>query len=303
MKNFLYNNPKVLIIIPNWDGKFFLEECLSSLYKTSYDNFDILIVDNGSTDNSVEYIKGNFSKVNIIKSAKNEGFARACNKGILVALENKYDFALLLNNDTVVDRYFLNEMIKAFRNDEKIGIMSSKIYYYDEPKKIWFDGAKFVWWRSSWKFNNWQKIEKEVKNGLINSDFATGCVMLIKLDVVRDIGLLFEPYFLSYEDNDFCSRAKRKNWKIKVCLSSKVWHKVSSSRSGEYSFSNGYYGTRNRLDFAFRKSNNYIGGLFLLLIIVPVRSIQWFFMGKKEMLKGLICGVVDFLNNKMGERN
>lgn len=291
---------KISIIIPNWNGEGFLADCLSSLKKVNYNNFNVVVVDNGSQDNSVGLIEKNYPSIDVIKNKKNLGFATACNQGIKKAFSHGADAILLLNNDTIVDQDFLSKMAEAL-DGEKVGIVGSKIYYHDEPKKIWFAGGRYIWWRASGQHKFWMKDEKDNLEGVKDSDFITGCSLLIRKEVFEDIGYLYEPYFLTVEDLDFSILAKKAGWKIKVALDSKIWHKVSFSRDGEFSFSNGYYGTRNRLYFAFRRTNNYLAGIFLLFIVVPLRIIQWTIQRKNKMLYGMILGVKDFFFNRMGK--
>ncbi len=291
---------KISIIIPNWNGKIFLGDCLESLKKLKFNNYKIIVVDNGSSDGSVDFIKENYPNVLVISNNKNFGFSAACNQGIKKALDNGAEAALLLNNDTVVDPDFLDKMSETLK-DDKVGIVGSKIYYFDEPKKIWFSGGDYIKWRSSGQHRYWMKNDNNYLGGVKDSDFITGCNMLIRKEVFDDIGFLYEPYFLTVEDLDFSVLAKEKGWKIKVNLDAKIWHKVSFSREGEFSFSNGYYGTRNRLFFAFKRTNNFFGGIVLLLFVIPIRLIQWTIQRKNKMVYGMILGVKDFFLNKMGE--
>ncbi len=291
--------PKITIIIPNWNGKKFLLECFESIFKINYSNYSVIMVDNGSFDKSVQFVKDKFPQVEIIENKRNLGFAAACNQGIRQAFKDKADYVLLLNNDTVVSSNFLIKMVKAGEHNKKIGIIGSKIYYFENKKKIWFAGGKFIWWRGSGKHCFWQKIEKKELRGVRKSDFITGCAMLIKKQVFEDIGYFYEPYFLTVEDLDFCWQAKKKGWEIVVNLDSYLWHKVSASRQGEFSFSNGYYGTRNRLVFAFKRTKNFLGGIILLCFIVPARIFQWTLMGRFNMVKGLILGTLDFFRKRM----
>lgn len=208
---------------------------------------------------------------------------------------------MLLNNDTVVSSGFLEKLVKTAQGDENIGIVGPKIYYEDS-KKIWFGGGKFISWRASGKHKFWLQKDKGQKKykGVHKSDFITGCAMLIKSKVFEDIGFLYKPYFLTFEDLDFCIRAKKKGWDIFVNLNSYIWHKVGFSRGGEFSFSNGYYGTRNRLFFAFKR-HSILSGIIVLFLILPIRIIQWSF-GKHDLLKGAILGIIDFLKGKMGPK-
>lgn len=290
----------IAIIIPNWNGGEFLKDCLTSLRKIESNNLFVIVVDNGSSDNSISLIKNNFSEVAVLENKENLGFAAACNQGIKYCLEKKIDYVLLLNNDTVVAPDFLDRMLEASGQD-KVGIVGAKIYYHDQPKKIWFAGGRFINWRASGQHKSWMKNDQKNLCGVGDSDFITGCAMLIKKEVFQDVGFFFEPYFLTVEDLDFCYQAKKKGWKIKVALDAKIWHKVSFSRQGEFSFSNGYYGTRNRLYFAFVRTKNYFGGLVLLLMVLPIRVLQRSVQGNWQMVKGILLGIKDFLLFKMGK--
>ncbi|MCH7759564.1 glycosyltransferase family 2 protein [Patescibacteria group bacterium] len=292
--------PKVSVIILHWNGKEILKECLKFLSRIDWPNYEVVVIDNGSIDGSQEFIKNNFRQVTLIENKKNLGFAGGCNIGIKYALGRRVDYVLLLNNDTVVAPDFLTKMIETAESDQKIGIVGAKIYYYNQPKKIWFAGADFIQWRVSGKHRFWQKLDSPELTGIKPSDFITGCVMLIKKKVFKKIGFFYEPYFLTVEDSDFCLRARGVGWKIVVNLNAHVWHKVSSSRLGEFSFSNGYYGTRNKLFFAFKGGHYMVGGFILLFFILPLRIIQWSVMGRFSMVKGIILGCLDFFKGKQG---
>jgi len=291
---------KISIVIPNWNGKKYLKECLDSLKKINYINYEVLIVDNGSSDDSVNFIKENYPDILYIANDKNFGFSVACNQGIKKALAEGAEAVLLLNNDTVVEENFLQKMVEVLQ-DEKVGIVGSKIYYYNNEKRIWYAGGNYIKWRSSGQHKYWMKMDRDSLRGVKETDFVTGCNMLIRKEVFDNNNFLFEPYFLTIEDLDFCISAKERDWKIKVNLDAKIWHKVSFSREGEFSFSNGYYGTRNRLFFAFKRKKNYLGGIILLIFVLPLRLIHWTFRGRSRMVYGIILGTRDYFLNKMGE--
>jgi len=291
---------KVSIVIPNWNGKVYLNDCLRSLCEIDYKNFIVVVVDNGSSDGSVEFLQKKFPQVVVIQNQNNLGFAAGCNVGIRYSLKKYVDFVLLLNNDTVVSSDFLSKMMKT-AEDERVGIIGCKIFYHDNPEMIWAAGGNYIPWRVSGKFLHWKEQNRDSLNGELDCSFVNGCVMLIGKEVFKEIGLFFEPYFLTVEDLDFCYQAKLKGWKIRVNLDAEVWHKISFSRGGEFSFSDGYYGTRNRLWFAFKRSENYLGGIIFLLFIVPVRFIQWTILGNRDILKGMKIGVKDFFSGTTGK--
>ncbi len=295
----MINRLPISIVIPNWNGEKFLEDCLESLRKIINKNFSVIIVDNGSNDNSVKLLKEKYLEVLLIENKQNLGFAAACNQGIRQAFKDGAEYILLLNNDTVIKPDFLAKMVKVIKDEKGVGIVGCKINYFSEPDRIWFAGGNFIRWRMSGKHRYWAEKDKDSISGVQDSDFITGCCMLIRREVFEDIGYFFEPYFLSVEDLDFCYQAKKAGWKIKVNLDAKIYHKVSMSREGEFSFSNGYYGIRNRLFFAFKRTKNYFAGLVILFIIVPIRITQWPMQRRSQMLKGLLFGIKDFFINNM----
>ena len=133
--------PLVYIILVNWNGKRDTLECLESLRSISYSNFKILVVDNASNDGSVEAIRQQFQHVEVICNKENLRFAGGNNVGILHALKNSADYVLLLNNDTVVKKNFLSELINIAESDTTIGMTCSKIYYYFDKQLLWFAGG------------------------------------------------------------------------------------------------------------------------------------------------------------------
>jgi GT2 family glycosyltransferase len=132
--------PKVGIVIINWNGLSDTIECLRSLENIRYHNYNVIVVDNNSYGNDAATLKNEFSNIKLIELKKNLGFANANNVGILIALSEKADYILLLNNDTIVDADFLLEMIKIAETDARIGILCPKMYYYDDRNRFWFAG-------------------------------------------------------------------------------------------------------------------------------------------------------------------
>src|SRR3989344_4022189 len=167
-------SPRVSIIILNWNGVNDTIECLDSLKEITYPNYEIIIVDNGSKWDDVKILSKKFGKyIRIIKNDKNYGFAEGNNIAIRKVMEeNKSKYVLLLNNDTVVDKKFLDELVKTGESDEKIGIVGPIIYNY-YTKEIDFAGGKINWWLA-----RPYQIKKEERE---YTDFITGCCMLIPL--------------------------------------------------------------------------------------------------------------------------
>ena len=192
----------------------------------------------------------------LINNEKNYGFAEGNNIGIRYALKNlNSDYVLLLNNDTVVDKDFLRELVETGESDEDIGIAGPKIYYYDEPQTIWCIGGNI-----SWKFargvhigtNELDKGQYEEKKEF---DYISGSAFLIKTEVLKKTGLMDKNFFLYFEETDLALRASKIGYKSVYSPKAKIWHKVSKSGGGLSKPIGLYYITRNRWLFMKKWAN------------------------------------------------
>ncbi len=239
---------KVFIIILNWNGWRDSIECIRSCEKLVYPNFEIVLVDNGSKDDSVENLKATFHKLKIIENKDNLGFAGGNNEGIRYALENNAEYVWLLNNDTRVDPKALTELVHTIGFNEDTGMAGSKILLLKQPDTLHFAGGKIN--LENGLTTHVGAFEKDVGqyDNLSEVDYVTGCSLLVKREVIERIGLMPEAYFLYYEETDWCMLARGAGYKILMSQKSKVYHKVSGSI--DYSSpEKEYYIVRNRLCF------------------------------------------------------
>lgn len=351
--------PIVSIIILNWNGWKDTIECLESLYQINYQNYDVIVVDNASKDESIEkireYVRGEIKveskfftynpenkpikvieytnkslefenqmpegystlpsnrKLILIRNDTNYGFAEGNNIGVRYALKVlNSDYVLFLNNDTIVDKQFVNEMVKTAETDEEIGIAGSKIYYYDTDKGkniIWFAGGNVNKWSGKTSHEGRDKVDSEIYDYIKECDYITGCSLLIKHKVLDQLTGFDQTYFAYYEDADLSTRAKKNGWKNVYVPTSKVWHKVSrsTSKTGEASPISVYYMTRNRI--IFTKKNNTKTIYFVLCYMLTCRhiaSLVKYILFKRNTLlmtsyyKGLIDGL-NFKNEEFSE--
>ncbi len=257
---------KVSIVILNWNGKEFIFGCLDSVRKLKTENWKLetVVVDNASTDDSVEEIEKKYEDIKILRNQKNLGFAEGNNVGIRYALKNGADYVLILNPDTIIDENLVVQLIKVAEKDEKVGLASPKVYFApgyefhknryqkdESGKVIWYAGGIIDWDNILSPHRGVDEVDRGQYNKVVETDYASGSCMLIKKEVLEKIGLFDKKLFLYWEDSDLSQRAKRAGWKVLYVPQAKIWHKVAAS-SAIGSALNDYYLTRNRLLFGLR---------------------------------------------------
>lgn len=228
--------PVVAVVVLNWNGESLTLDCLDSLSAIETPNVELVVVDNASTDGSVEAIRAaHGERVTIIVNDDNLGFARGNNVGIEYALERGADYVLLLNNDTVVDRTLIDHLLGPFAADPNVGISGPKIYYYTPPDQIWFAGGVVSLARGTARHIGIRQIDRGQWDTERDVDYVTGCALMIKRDVLETVGTLDPTYVAYFEDTDFCTRAVRAGYRAVYVPRGKVWHKISASTGGQVS--------------------------------------------------------------------
>lgn len=228
---------KASIIILNWNGLKYLKECLNSVYKQTFGDFEVILVDNYSKDSSVSFVRHNFPKTRIIKNKKNFGFAKGNNMGIK---KSKGKYIVLLNNDTIVDKNWLKELVKTADERKEAGMISPKTYL--KSGGIDTLGLKMTHWGLAFDI----KEKKSIKHLLCPS----GVSCLYKKSMLKDIeykGQYFDEDLFCYsEDLDLGIRAVLKGWECAYSDKSTLFHVHGGSTKGDSKFSK-YYGNRNNL--------------------------------------------------------
>jgi hypothetical protein len=216
-------HPLVFVVVLNINGWADTRQCLDSLRRLDYENREVVVVDNGSVDNSEERIRRSFPEVTVLQAGANVGFSRGNNLGIRHALARGAAFVWLLNNDTTVDSSALTTLVKEAETDPRIGIVGSVLYFADHPERVqaWGGGTfNALLGKTSCSMKPTKASEL---------DFITGASMLLRRAFLEDVGLLDETFFLYMEDTDLCFRAKQRSWRIAVAEESVVYHKVGAT--------------------------------------------------------------------------
>lgn len=295
----------VWISIINFNGAKNTIDCLSSLKDLLKDGFNlnVVVIDNGSKDKlSVSSLTG--LSVKVLRSEKNLGFSGGQNKGIKYAIENNADFVVILNNDTVVDKKLIQELLDSMNSNSNVGIVAPKIYFYpglefhknrykkvDLGKVFWYAGGRMDWKNVIGVHRGVDEVDKNQYEKIEETDFASGCCMMIRADIFKRVGLFDEKYFLYYEDNDLSVRTKKKNFKIIYNPKAILWHRNAASAGGSGSYLQDYYITRNRLLFGLKYAP-------LRSKIALIReSIKFLLMGRNWQRKG----AMDFYLGNFGK--
>jgi len=260
---------RVSIIILTWNDLGLVLELLKDIdrLETKGLKTETMVVDNGSTDGTQEKLRNYKLKkmpFKLIENKENLGFAEGNNVGIREAIKRGADYVLLLNNDVIVPRDLLVQLIEVAEKDEKIGLLAPKMYFakgyefhkerYSERdlgKVIWYAGGIIDWDNIYSSHRGVDEVDKGQYDKQIDTDFVSGACVLIKRQVVKEIGFLDKKLFLYWEDADYSQRARKKEWKVVYTPKAHLWHKVAQA-SGIGSDLNDYFLTRNRMIFGMR---------------------------------------------------
>ncbi len=308
---------KVCIIVLNWNGKEDTRKCLESLAGLEA---DILIVDNGSEDGSQELFKTKFPSYPLIETNHNLGYAGGNNVGLEYALKQKYEYILLLNNDTIVDPQIVEAFLEGFREYPSAGILGGKIYLMDEPIRIDHFGGMWNRRKMEFDFFGWREEDLGQFTKSIPLDYVCGAAVMIKKEVLEKIGLFDPRFFLFWEEADLCFRARNAGYEVRTCPDAKLWHKVSASFVGGKPHAS-YFVHRNRLLWVERNFNGIVRTFALFRIIgsqllffnclKAVRSMQLLLqiVSKKETRRNreriirynaVLSGTWDYLTRRFG---
>lgn len=215
------STPTLAVIVLNWNGISDTVSCLNSLLKQSI-TVDIIVVDNGSTDNSIEVIKSQYQNITLLKKARNLGFAGGVNVGIRYAIDKNYSYVALFNNDAIADKDWVLNLVNNIKTNDSIGIATGLLLDYS-GEKIDSTGEQYSIWGLPFPRNRGDKRILAPKGQLVFG--ATGGASLYRTQMLKEIGLFDEDFFAYYEDTDICFRAQLAGWKVAYTPNAIAYHK------------------------------------------------------------------------------
>ena len=267
------NESRVAVVVVSWNAKGYLDKCLTSLLKQSYENYEVIFVDNGSKDGSAEFIRRNFPTIRLISLDTNTGFAKGNNIGIAEAFKDKdTEHIVLLNSDTIIERDFLKELVALAESEMTIGCCQPKMLSIDDHKII--DAVGITIARDGGAVQlGYGKLDTGEDNEVKEVFGANAGAALYKSEMLKQIGLLDEDCFIYYEDVDLALRARLAGWKCFYAPKAVVYHKHSIAFGKQSPFKE-YLLTRNHYYYVIK-------GL-------PARMVLFFLMRRARNIAGLL---------------
>jgi GT2 family glycosyltransferase len=278
INDILHNNPKVFVLTLNWNGKSWLGDCLSSVLAMDYPNFKVVVIDNGSTDESVEFVKELFPSVHLVLNGKNLGYARGFNRGLEYAYAQGTDYFLIMNNDTIIDKHALSALVETALTQEKAGFVTGKVYFYDQPDTFQTVGKKEhpILWNGPHigagekDKEQYEKVEERI--------FLDDVFTLVSKQLYEEVGGYDSQFFLEAEEYDWQARAKKMGWRFYYTPRAKLWHRVSMSMGGRGNVIAHYFDIRNTI-------------IVMILHAGLFRFLRFYFWTVCHEILGLLIGI------------
>ncbi len=302
-------NKLVTIIIPTYNRRQEVLCCLKSLFKLDYENFEIIVVDTGSTDDTSRYVKEYYPLVKLIEFKENLGVVDARNIGIKCA---KGDFLLFVDSDNIVDSKLICELLSLIETDKTIGFVGPKMYYYKDPNRIWYAGAKINLLTSKTTYIGINEIDYGQYDKIKEVEHIPN-VWMVRKEVIDKISVLDPVYVMTYEESDWAVRARKAGFKVMFCPNAKVWHKIPllKDQKGlravigfdtQYRI---YLMSKNRTLFMkrFAPKINFIAYLIFFMNVLNVYYLYLFMKYMRfDLIRPLIKGSIDGIISSIGRQ-
>ncbi|MEY2596910.1 MAG: hypothetical protein RI965_2182 [Bacteroidota bacterium] len=231
---------RTAVILLNWNSYHYTKDCIQSMQKSIGEGFDIIVVDNGSEDQSGQRLAKEFPEIILLQQEKNLGFAGGNNKAFEYAIENDYEYVMMLNNDVFVEPTFVFHLTNYMDHHPEVGGIQPKIFFNNDRTKIWNGGSRYADY-FGWTYSkNYMRKEGERQKNLHEVDWITGCAFLMRTAVLKQVGLLNENFFIYYEDVDLSFRIKSAGYKLIFHPDSIIYHIAGISHKAKKKGKEGY---------------------------------------------------------------
>lgn len=259
--------PLVFIVILNFNSYTETLRCLDSALNIDYDNYKVIVVDNNSSDNSVEVLSQSTINFTLLTNTTNLGYAHGNNIGIEYALKHNPDYLCILNNDVEVEKDFLTKIISYMEINKTVGIAGPCICDFNERDKIQSMGANINLFTGLAQAKGKNVAYSSLTDKTLSVDYLGGACFVARIEVFKEIGLIPEMYFLFFEETEFCLKAKRAGFDLICVTDSKIYHKQSATIS-KYKGLSYFFLNRNRIVFMRRNAKFYHKIIFSVYILI-----------------------------------
>jgi GT2 family glycosyltransferase len=323
---------RVAIVILNWNGLRDTLECLRSVLAASYPCLEIVVLENGSSDDSwqqlVDFCEravvhhrivecdaqgaidtsgsrqpdgGHGKTVHLVRSPKNLGFCGGNNLGMAYGVEQGCDYLVVLNNDTVCDPGFIEPLVETASVDNRAGLVGGLIAYWDEPETVWWAGGTFDGFLETRRVGDGCPVTQYLGGGVRETDWVSGCMMLMPTAVYRQVGGFDERFFIWSEEWDQSLRVRAAGYRLYIDPRSRVYHKVGRSLGVMQPLSY-YYGTRNRLLLKRKHLPGWRRSLFMSWFLPSrvLRYLQFLIAGRPDLAHAGFSALSDYFAGRTG---
>ncbi|QKF60188.1 glycosyltransferase family 2 protein [Aliarcobacter lanthieri] len=294
------------IVICNFNKVDYLKGCLETLYKSNFENltYDVIVVDNASTDGSSNFIKNNYPQIILLENETNTGGSGGFDRGIRYTMQKEYDYVVLLDNDILLEFNTILNLHKYIKINPKVGVVGSKICTMDN-KDILQEMGSFIDFDN--KFNIYTPLKSHKDDNslpeIVVCDYVPACCMITSKDVLKKVGSFNTHHFIYWDDMDWCTRVKKSGYEIHAINSSRVFHKMgAANHTNTFGF---YYFERNKIMFFLKylednKFDNFVKSICNWLI-----SLTFFsnLKGNYATPKSFLCSIDDLLIGKLGKQD
>lgn len=294
------------IIICNFNKVEYLKGCLRTLYKSNFEklSYDVIVVDNASTDESVEFVKKNYPSIILLQNETNTGGSGGFDRGIRYAMQKKYDYVVLLDNDILLESNTILNLYKYIKLNPKAGVVGSKICTMDNPDILQEMGS-FIDYEN--KFNVYTPLKSHKDDSLlpevVECDYVPACCMITTKEVLEKVGSFNTEHFIYWDDMDWCTRVKRENYEIYAINSSRVFHKMgAANHTNTFGL---YYFERNRIMFFLKYIEDDKFDNFSNILCDWFLRMSFFsnLKGNYATPKSFLCAIDDLFIGNLGKQD
>lgn len=294
------------IVICNFNKVDYLKNCLETLYKSNFENltYDVIVVDNASTDGSSKFVKDNYPQIIILQNEINSGGSGGFDRGIRYTIQKEYSYVVLLDNDILLEENTLLNLFKYIKINPKVGVVGSKICTMDN-KDILQELGGFIDFENKFSFYNPLKSHKDDSSlpDVVVCDYVPACCMLTTNEVLKKVGSFNIDHFIYWDDMDWCTRVKRAGYEIHAINNSRVFHKMGlPNHTNTFSI---YYLERNKIMFFLKyieddKFENFVNVICNWFVTLTFFSNL---KGNYATPKSFLCAIDDLFIGKLGKQD